>query len=466
MSEHIHFIGIGGSGLSAIARLLREQGYNVSGSDLMSSPITDELGARGMMVFIGHDPKNIHGASLIIRSSAIPDENIEVQAAKLAGIPVLKRSEFMDRLMHNLDCIAIAGTHGKTTTTSMIAWILVSLGKDPSFIIGGISRNLGTNAHSGKGTQFVIEGDEYDHMFAGLKPLWAVITNIEYDHPDCYPTPEEYFSAFSEFADQIQPGGALIINIDDAGARRLLSSHPHVDQIYTYSFGSGSNTWADSIRTNLWGGSDCTLWVRSGNGQATKLVDLSLQVPGQHNISNAMAAMSVAHQMGLPLDAAAGALASYSGVCRRFEVVGEADGIVIIDDYAHHPTEIRATLQGARSRYPSRRIWAIWQPHTFSRIKTFFSDFTDAFILADNVIVTEVYAAREKNESFSAAQLVEHMNHTHVRFSPTFANTIEILLGELVSGDVLLVLSAGDATQISATILDHLQKKFIGGKDD
>jgi UDP-N-acetylmuramate--alanine ligase len=462
MSEHIHFIGIGGSGLSAIARLLNEQGNSVSGSDHTPSSVTSELAAAGIQIFIGHDPNNIVGANLIVRSSAIPDENAEVIAARIAGIPVLKRSDFINQLMHGQECIAVAGTHGKTTTTSMIAWILVSLGKDPSYIIGGISRNLKTNAQAGKGPYFVIEADEYDHMFMGLKPSWAVITNIEHDHPDCYPTAEGYFDAFTAFANQVKPEGTLLVNSDDPGTRGLIESNLTIRQLLTFSHLPNSNYWPESIRTNDAGGSDFSLWHKSSSNQPVELAALSIQIPGQHNIVNTIAAMGIAHQIGLPLNEASSALKRFIGAGRRFEIIGEVNGITVIDDYAHHPTEIRATLQAARSRYPSRRLWVVWQPHTFSRVQTLFDDFTNAFTAADFVIVTEVYAAREKNELFSASQIVEHIHHSNVRFAPTFKIAIDILSHEMVSGDVLIVLSAGDATQISVAVLSHLEK---GGEE-
>jgi UDP-N-acetylmuramate--alanine ligase len=452
--ERVHFIGIGGSGLSAIARLLAESGWPVSGSDRADSPLAVELVKLGVQVWIGHAPEHVQNAQVVVRSSAIPDSNPEVQAALAAGIPVLKRAQFLGRLMQGKRGIAIAGTHGKTTTTAMLAWVLTRLGLDPSYIIGGVSLNLEGNAHAGKGQDFVIEADEYDRMFLGLDPSIALVTYLEHDHPDCFPTMADYRAAFRAFIARIQPGGTLLTCADNQEAAALIAAAPAGIRTRTYGLHCPADYCAQNLSANNFGGFSFEAW-RSGQA----LARVQLKVPGLHNALNALGALAAAHILDLDLQRAAEALGEFSGTGRRFELRGESGGIAIIDDYAHHPTEIRATLAAARARYPGRRIWAVWQPHTFSRTRSLLSDFIAAFGDADCVLVTEIYAAREAAEGFSAARITAQMHHPSARFTPTLSACEELLLRELLPGDVLLVLSAGDADQISAAVLARLEKE-------
>ncbi len=460
--KRVHFIGIGGSGLSAIARLLKESGYEVTGSDRTLSPFAVDLQNNGVSIYIGHHPRNVSGADIVIRSSAIPDENVEVEAAKRAGIPVYKRSDFLGQLMSEKTGIAVAGTHGKTTTTAMIAWTLTALNRDPSFIVGGTLNNLKVNARAGKGSPFVIEADEYDRMFLGLKPQIAVVTNLEHDHPDCYPTFDDMYSAFQGFVDLLPEDGTLIVCAEDEGAVSLLSyARKKGLSVISYSVQSeltiNSPQWmqARTPKPNARGGFDFSAMTNMGTESAS-VVNVSLQVPGEHNVRNALAALSVMATLGLPLQEAADALGEFTGTGRRFEIRGEQKGVIVIDDYAHHPTEIRATLAGAKARYPDRRIWAVWQPHTYSRTQTLFFEFSRAFSDADEVLVTEVYASREPKQEFSSAEVVGSMPHASARYSGSLEDTTAYLLKNLRSGDVLLVLSAGDADQISTNVLKNL----------
>ncbi len=460
--KRVHFIGIGGSGLSAIARLLKESGYIVTGSDRALSQFAVDLQNVGVEIYIGHHPRNVNGADMVIRSSAIADDNPEVDAAKRAGIPVYKRADFLGQLMVEKTGIAVAGTHGKTTTTAMIAWTLYAMGRDPSFIVGGILNNLKVNARAGKGDPFVIEADEYDRMFLGLKPRIEVVTNLEHDHPDCYPTYEDMFSAFKSFVDLLPPDGTLIVCADDEGAVTLLSHARRKGlNVVSYSLQSemtiNSPQWmqARTLKPNHRGGYDFSAMTNLGTSAAS-VFHISLQVPGEHNVRNALATLSVVAMLGLSLEKAAEALGKFSGTGRRFEVRGERNGVTVIDDYAHHPTEIRATLAGAKARYPGRRIWAVWQPHTYSRTQILFFEFSRAFADANEVLVTEIYAAREPKQDFSSAEVVSAMPHASARFSGSLENTTKTLLKNLRSGDVLLVLSAGDADQISANVLRDL----------
>lgn len=451
--KHIHLIGIGGTGLSAIALLLKQRGYTVSGSDRTLSPLARQLSAQGVTVYAGHDAHNVLAADLVVRSSAVPDDNPEVQAAWTAGIPVLKRAEFLGQLMEGYRGIAIAGTHGKTTTTAMVAWIFTRLGQEPSYIIGGVAKNLGNNAHAGSGPLFVIEADEYDNMFLGLTPHLEVVCTLEHDHPDFFPTPESYNEAFLRFVQRLEPDGVLLVCANDKGASWLGKNHSRTDiQCLTYGTSTDADYQAVDLTPNSKGGYDFNAMFRGES-----LAKVSLQVPGEHNALNALAALAVAHAQNLSLDQVAGALADFEGTGRRFEVLGEAHQIIVVDDYAHHPTEVRATLAAARARYPGRRLWAVWQPHTFSRTITLLDEFVAALALADRVVVTEVYAAREHGQGFSSAAVVEAMTHPAAYFAPTLPDATEYLLAQLQPGDVLLVLSAGDADQISAAVYAELR---------
>jgi len=455
----IHLIGIGGTGLSAIARVLLEMGYALTGSDRAESPFLQDLRAAGAVIHIGHQAENIESADIVLRSSAIPDDNPEVVAALARGIPVLKRSDFLGALMEGKTGIAVAGTHGKTTTTSMIAWMLTSLGQDPSFISGAVLANLGVNARAGKGSTFVIEADEYDRMFLGLKPAIEIITCVEHDHPDCYPTAADFQAAFVEFAGLLPPDGTLVFCGDDVGARgvaaRLQTSKRHLVAYgctESHSVFASESVIARDLKPIPGQGYSFTTLL-----QGTRLF-VRLQVPGRHNVLNALAALTVARLLGLDIQAAARALEQFKGSGRRFEVLGEASGVIVIDDYAHHPTEIRATLSAARGRYPGRRIWAVWQPHTYSRTKALFHGFASAFSDADAVIVTEVYRSREVPEKFSAEQVVWAMDHPAVQFIPELPSVSDYLIAHLSRGDVLIVLSAGDADQVSAQVLAKLKE--------
>jgi len=458
----IHLIGIGGTGLSAIARVLLEMGHTVSGSDRAESSFTRDLQSAGVPISIGHRPDNVHNADLVVRSSAIPDDNPEVTAARALRIPVLKRADFLGILMDGKTGIAIAGTHGKTTTTAMIAWILSALGQDPSFIIGGVLANLGVNARAGKGNTFVIEADEYDRMFLGLKPTIEVVTNIEHDHPDCYPTLADFQAAFVEFMYHLPSDGTLVACAEDPGARDLMDKAKKLGKaVIPYGLrpitddGQPMNVYASGMAPNEKGGFTFSASVIGKAGI------VELQVPGKHNIYNALAALTVAQLLNLPLADARQALAQFTGTGRRFEVRGESNGIVIIDDYAHHPTEIRATLAAARTRYPSRRIWTVWQPHTYSRTQTLFNEFAAAFDDTDEVIVTEIYAAREEKQDYSSKLVVEAMSRP-AHFIADLAEVSNYLITNLRPGDVLLVLSAGDADQISTSVLTHFKEARNG----
>lgn len=463
---HVHFIGIGGTGLSAIAQVLLERGDIVSGSDREKSPLLDSVADAGARVFIGHDEKNISGADIVVRSSAVPEDNVEILAAQDAGIPVYKRADFLGYLLEGQQVIAVAGSHGKTTTTAMIAHIMESLGRDPSYIIGSQSLDLGTNAHAGNDPEFIIEADEYDRMFLGMNPLIAVVTTVEHDHPDCYPTEQDFSKAFEEFVDRLSPDGFLVGCSDDQGARRLIRYARRNDKrTRTYAlnleFGRPQpDYYAQSRILNKDGGFTFD-FIDNTHFFSIDAVSqrVNLQVPGLHNVANALAALVVTDLLELPLMDAAKALSRFHGTGRRFELRGEVKGITVIDDYAHHPTEIKATLSAARARYPNRDIWAVWQPHTYSRVRLLYDQFVNSFDQADHVLVTDVYAAREDipTNGFNAHRIVEEMSHPDVHYISSLNQVADRLLEELKPEDVLLVLSAGDGDKVSDQVLQALK---------
>lgn len=457
--KRAHLIGIGGSGLSAIARVLVEDGYQVSGSDLEYSSYTRGLEDLGIRIFVGHDAAQISGKDFVLRSSAIPDNNVEVVAALSAGIPVYKRADFLGRLTSNKQCIAIAGTHGKTTTTAMISWMLTALNLDPSFIIGGNSKNLHTNAHAGSGQNFVIEADEYDRMFLGLKPEIAVVTNVEHDHPDNFPTEDDFFSAFVEFTNRISAKGYFLACTDDKNTEKLLDLVSQNTDLHTFCYGlkhRETGLYPDFVGKNLTSDENGSYSFDFHHDQA-KLIKVKLQVPGLHNVQNSLASLGVAMVLGLPIESAAKALSEFQGTERRFEITGEVSGITIIDDYAHHPTEIKATLETARNRYPNRKIWAVWQPHTYTRTEALFDQYINSFDNADQVVVTEIFPSREKiREDFSSSQVVQAMTRPDVVFIPNIEQVVNHLMANLMSGDVVIVLSAGDANQICTQVVEKL----------
>ncbi len=454
---HIHLIGIGGAGLSAIATVLLERGYRVSGSDLHKTSITAGLAAAGAAVRIGHRAGQERGADLVLISSAVPPENPELQSALKAGIPVVKRAQFLPALMHGRVGVAISGTHGKTTTTAMTAITLWAAGLDPDFIIGGTIPGLERSARAGSGGIFVIEADEYDRMFLGLSPQVIVITNVEWDHVDCYPSPQDLVQAFRAFVERLPEDGLLVACAEDSTARELAAERARAGRpVATYGFRPDAHWRADGLAVNERGGVSCRVW-RDGE----EVAELRLRIPGNHNVLNALAALAVADRFGIHPKNAASNLNNFAGVRRRFEFKGMAHGIIIIDDYAHHPSEVRTTLAAARQRYPDRAIWAVFQPHTYSRTRALLEAFADCFAEADHVLVTDIYAARERDTlGVHSSQLAELAGRRHpdVRYVGGLDDAVAILVAELRPGDVLLTLGAGDGYQVGERVLAALQR--------
>jgi UDP-N-acetylmuramate--alanine ligase len=464
-AAHIHFVGIGGAGLSAIARVLMGMGYRISGSDSAGSDLTSALVREGATVFLGHRADQVDGADLVVVSSAVPEDNAELVAAKARGIPVVKRSGFLGELMAGKTAVAVAGSHGKTTTTGMIATILSVADLDPTFIVGGEIAHLGTNAGAGTGP-FVIEADEYDRTFLGLRPTISVVTNVEHDHPDCYPTFDEFRQAFEEFVALLPSNGVLVVCADDPAAKRLgATAAAQGCSVLGYGLAQHEDDqgfqafWqAVDLRPNGAGGSD---YVALSNAQSMGLI--RLRVPGTHNVANSLAALAVAEQLGVPFSTMAEALRAFRGMGRRFEVKGVSNGVTVVDDYAHHPTEIRATLEAARANYPKRKIWAVWQPHTYSRTKTLMDDFATAFEDADHILVTAVYAARETDDlGISSADVAAKMDYSDVRVVDDLEHAVDELESGVRSSDVVLTLGAGDGYLIGERLLDRLKERTNG----
>ncbi len=457
-NSHIHLVGIEGTGLSAIARVLLKEGFTVSGSDKAVGERSRGLESLGAKVFHGHNAKNVKGADLVLISSAVPGDNPEVVEAKKNGIPVVKRDEFLGPLTSRKKVIAVAGAHGKTTTTAMISFILTRAGKDPSFIVGSTMADLGENAHAGAGDSFVIEADEYDGMFLGLEPQVAVVTNIEWDHVDCYPTPEAHRKAFVEFLGNVRPGGTAVIDVEDAGTKKAQAETSR-DDIRWVEYGLEKGEWhAAGARSEANGAS--FLLVHPGGEQEVRLA-----LTGMHNVSNAIAAMAAAfYGEGVPPEDSGRILADFHGTERRFQVKGEADGVIVVDDYAHHPTEIKATIRMARDRYPDRELWIVFQPHTFTRTKAMLDDFAGSFTRADHVFVTDIYPAREKDDlGVSSAQIVERSEHPDMVHSGDLESTFQAVIERIGPGSVLLTLGAGDGYKVGEMVLEALGRREQGG---
>lgn len=461
--QHIHIVGIGGSGMSAIARVLLENGYMVSGSDQNPTPLLRALIRDGVTVYIGHEAENINGAELVLMSTAVSEDNPEVLAAQAADIPVLERRDFISTLTGGYKTLAVAGTHGKTTTTAMLVHVISEAGLDPSFIVGGILRNRGTNAGAGHGEHFIIEADEYGHMFLGLKPKAAIITNIEYDHPDFFHSPAELLLAFRLFLEQLAPDSLLIACADDDVAATLASERrAEVLPVQTYGIDNkGADWWATELRP-VSGGME--FLVHRGASMTGGVVGkIRLQLPGRHNVQNAMSVIAVADYIGVPWKVVSDALASFQGTERRSELMGEVGGVRIINDYAHHPTAIQATLKAWAEQLQGGELWAVWQPHTFSRTRALADSFAEAFGAAHHALVTDIYAAREQSSpglfAKDIARMIRDHGHPDGRYSGDLFSTAQVLAEEVKPGDVVILLTAGDAPQIGLSLLDVLRKR-------
>jgi UDP-N-acetylmuramate--alanine ligase len=454
---HIHLVGIGGAGLSAIARVLLARGFVVSGSDMQAGSLTDDLGSAGATIYIGHAAAQIAGAALVVISSAIPATNPELIAAREQGIPVVKRDVLLGALMAGTTGIAVAGTHGKTTTTGMISQILIDAAHDPTVIVGGVLPGIGSNGRAGQGRFFVVEADEYDHMFLGLRPTIAILNNVEHDHPDIFADARSYHEAFVAFAHLLPESGWLVAGVDDPGVQQVIAGLKTACGVVTFGLGPHAMIRAEELRPNPLGGTDFLLTIGI---ETVGLV--RLRVPGEHNVRNALAALAVGQTLDVPFEQMVRTLAAFGGVERRFQELGSVGDVVVIDDYAHHPTEIRVTLAAARQRYPGRRLWAVWQPHTYSRTRLMLDAFVKSLESADQVVVLDIYRSREQdNLGLDAAQIMAQMaHHPAAIHAADFETAATHILDRVLPGDVVLTLGAGDGNRAGELVLAGLRRRF------
>jgi len=451
---HIHFVGIGGIGMSGLARVLLEAGYPVSGCDRQLNPITERLSAMGATIHQGHSRDHVAGVDLLVISSAIPADNPDLMAARQRELPIVKRAELLGHLMKGQRGVTVAGTHGKTTTTGMIAWILEQAGMDPTIFAGGELINLDTNAKRGNGPYVVAEADEYDHAFLQLTPELAVVTNIEADHPDIFESVDAIVEAFGRFLDRVVDGGRIVACADDPRVRRLVQGRAGVT---TYGLQSPATWWVTALAENERGGHDFRVRHKD-----TLVGEFTVQLPGVHNVSNALAAIAATSLLGVEVEQIRQGLATFRGTKRRFEVKGVVQEVTVVDDYAHHPTEIRATLAAARQRFRGREIWAVFQPHTYSRTVALLEDFAAAFEDADHVVVTAIYAARERDTlGVRSEDLVTRMQHPDARHIPKLEEAAAYLAAVVKPGDVVFTLGAGDVWKVGEWLLERLSHSAL-----
>ena len=452
----IHFVGIGGIGMSGIAEILLAEGFRVSGSDLAKSDVTARLEELGACIVQGHSPENLADAEVVVYSSAVkPDENPETLEAMRRKVPLIRRAEMLAEVTRLHYGVAVSGTHGKTTTTSMIGLVLIEGGIDPTVIVGGKLADLGgTNARRGEGEWTVVEADEYDRSFLSLLPTIAVITNLESEHLDIYSDLDDLKRSFVEFANKVPFYGFVALCLDEP---ELVDIMPRLTRrVVSYGTSSQCDVQASEI-TYEKGRSRFTVLFR---GEVLGTIELG--VPGLHNVKNALAAVTSGLALDVPFETISSALVKFSGVYRRFEIKGESRGVLVIDDYAHHPTEVKATLQGVKRGW-NRRVVVVFQPHTYTRTRDFHDEFGKSFLNADLVIITDLYPAREQPIQGVNGELVAKsatdFGHRHVSYVPEKNDVPAHLSSLLEPGDIVLTMGAGDIWKIGETILEELSKK-------
>ncbi|MGL1933020.1 MAG: UDP-N-acetylmuramate--L-alanine ligase [Desulfotalea sp.] len=454
-NHHIHFVGVGGIGMSGIAELLLNLGYSVSGSDLNSSAITDKLQLLGGNIYKGHEKKWAANASVVVTSSAISKENPEVLYAKENNIPVIQRAEMLAELMRlKTFGIAIAGSHGKTTTTSMVANMLNANNFDPTVVVGGKVDNLGGNARLGEGEFIVAEADESDGSFLKLSPVIEVITNIDLEHLDFYDDLDHIKDTFLRFISKVPFYGAAIVCLDDENVASIL---PQVDRrLITYGLSPQADVCGENLRYN---GNEVTFAVRVDS----KLQgDVVIATAGKHNVYNALAAVAVGLELEIPFVDIVSGLASFGGVQRRMQLKGELKGIKVVDDYGHHPTEIRATLKAIKQAWPDKRLVVMFQPHRYSRTKALFDEFKTCFHQADYLVMTDIYAASESPEdgvdSLTLLTAVKEHGQRHTRYIGDVGDIALQLLPDLLEEDLVLSLGAGNIVRAGEDLVELLKK--------
>ncbi len=450
--NRIHMVGIGGAGMSGIAEVLLNLGYAVSGSDLVMSPVSTRLESLGATIFIGHGRANVRDAQVLVRSSAVRDSNPELEEARSRSIPIIPRAEMLAELMRLKTGVAVAGTHGKTTTTSLLATIFKEAHLDPTVIIGGRLNAYGTNAMLGQGKYLIAEADESDGSFLCLLPRVTIVTNVDADHLDFYKDLDQIRDSFVDFMNSVPFYGLNVVCGDDPGVRSILGRVRR--PVLTYGFDEGNVLRAEIITCEA--GSRFSVY-REGEFWG----EVVLAHPGRHNVLNALGAIGVAIEAGVPKKDIIGGLGAFGGVGRRFERKGERNGVLVVDDYGHHPTEIAATLQTARACYPDKRLVVAFQPHRFTRTQALFGDFSRVFGPVDQLLLTEIYPASESPipgvSGQSLAQAIRQVSDTPVRFFENFG-AMQAALGEILQpGDLFVTLGAGSIWTVGQKYLDDAQ---------
>jgi len=451
--NRIYFVGIGGIGMSGIAELLLNLGYDVSGSDMAENDNVIRLKKLGIHVHIGHDPSNVKDVDALVYSSAVPRENPEIIKARQNGIPVIRRAEMLGELINVKETsIAVGGTHGKTTTSSMIGAVLSHAKLDPTLVVGGLVQNLDTNSKLGSGDIIVVEADEYDRSFLALKPTIGIITNIELEHTDCYEDLDDLQNAFIQFCQSVPFYGEMIVCADSPAVQEIL---PKIERpMTTYGRSRDAAYRAENLRFN----ENCSTYDVFRAEEC--LGEIHLNVPGEHNVMNSLAAVVLGLELGLSFETIQLGIASYQGVRRRFDIKGTHQDVMVVDDYAHHPTEVTATLQAAKNGW-DRRIIAVFQPHLFSRTKEFFREFAEALSLADCVIITDIYPAREEAIPGVTSALIVNECLPHFgdkcHFVPDLDDLEESLDSLVRPNDLVITLGAGSIWRYSESYANHLE---------
>jgi UDP-N-acetylmuramate--alanine ligase len=453
--KKVHFVGIGGIGMSGIAELLLNLDFTVSGSDLVDSDIIQSLREKGATIHMGHEEANIDDCEVLVYSSAVKETNPELVAARRKGIPIIKRARMLGELIALKDTsIAVGGTHGKTSTSSMIGTVLSQAGLDPTMVVGGLVRNIATNSRLGASELIVVEADEFDRSFLALRPTIAVITNIELEHTDCYDDLEDLFQAFAQFANSAPFYGAVIACLDSPGVQQIIQDIQR--PVITYGLSSQADFSARDIQYQETNTEFTCLRKHQSIGRVT------LQVPGEHNVVNSLAAVALGTEMGLEPAVILEGLKAYTGVRRRFEIKGVAKEIMVVDDYAHHPTEVKATLEAAKTGW-DRRIVAVFQPHLYTRTRDFYKAFAEAFMNSEVLVVTDVYPAREEAIEGITGELVANAaresGHKAVYYLENLEDLIPLLDDITLPGDMVITLGAGTIWRYGQAYYDHLREQ-------
>jgi len=455
--QHVHFVGIGGIGMSGIAEVLVNLGFRVSGSDQKRSSVTDRLQHMGVGFAEGHSGENVGDAQVVVRSTAVRDDNPEILEAHRRSIPVIPRAEMLAELMRlKPHSVAVAGSHGKTTTTSMVATVLGHAGLDPTIVVGGVVGAFGSNAHLGKSDLMVVEADESDRSFLMLTPTIAVVTNIDREHMDYYHDMDDVRTCFTNFVNKVPFYGASVLCLDDPNVQAII---PHVERRrMTYGLSAQADISAHGIRYDQSFGSTFTVW-RSGN----PVGEISLRVPGLHNVYNSLAAIAVGFELDVPFEQIAEALGSFGGAGRRFQSKGEVGGVLVIDDYGHHPTEIKATLAAAKIGSGGRRIVVLFQPHRYSRTNDLMEEFARSFNNADSLFISDIYAASEEPIAGVTAEAlteaIKRFGHKDARHIGALENAPIVLRDHVQPGDLVLTLGAGTVSRVSDQLLELLRER-------